>query len=57
MFALSLLAWFLICLVALPVVYAVVSGLYRSKMRKRRLVAEFRRMRDERRAAWAQVRA
>lgn len=55
MFALSLLAWFVICLVALPIVYAVVSGLYRSKMRKRKLVAEFRRMRAERRAAWGQA--
>ena len=41
MIALSPVAWFVIFLVALPLAYAVVAGLYRSKMRKRRLIADF----------------
>lgn len=57
MLALSLIAWFVICLVALPIVYVVVSGFYRSKMRRRRLIAEFHRMRAERRAAWTRASA
>ena len=57
MLALSLVAWFLICLVTLPIVMAVMSGLYRSKTRKRRLMAEFQQLRAERRAAWTKVSA
>ena len=53
MFALSLVAWFVICLVALPIAYAVATGFYRSKMRKRRLLADFRRLQAERKARWA----
>ena len=51
----SLVTWLFTCLVGLPLTFVVVSGLYRAKMRKRRLIAEYLQVRARRQAAWGRA--
>ena len=47
-----MVAWFVVCLMAL-IALLLTSGLYRSRARRRRLIAEFRQMRAARKARWS----